>query len=343
MAQVLPISPPVASTTAEAVDLVFGIELVCAAGVVILIAGTILYFSFRYRRRSNDETPARIGTHSGLEVLWTTATFVLFTFFFFLGAGLYVHLRKPLRNAQQVYVVGKQWMWKIQHADGLREINQLHVPVGQPTELVMTSEDVIHDFFIPAFRIKQDVIPGSYTSEWFTATEPGTYHLFCAQYCGTNHSEMVGTVVVLTPADYAAWRAGLGPAVPPADAGRELFSTYGCATCHGQTAPSLAGLYMNQVPLSDGTTVIADDDYLRTSIIDPGAQIVAGYPNIMPSYRGQLTPEQINALVEYVKILQVAKSSPTTRPGNESPLIHQLPNLPPAQVRPEVLPPGGPQ
>ncbi|HEX4125061.1 MAG TPA: cytochrome c oxidase subunit II, partial [Tepidisphaeraceae bacterium] len=221
MAQLLPFSPPAASNVAKSIDLVFGIELACATFVVVLIAGLMLYFSFRYRRRSHEETPPRIATHNGLEVLWTTATFALFTFFFFMGAGLYVHIKKPLKNAQEVYVVGKQWMWKIQHADGLREIDELHVPVGQPIQLVMTSEDVIHDFFIPAFRLKMDVIPGSYTSEWFTATEPGTYHLFCSQYCGMNHSLMVGHVIVLTQADYNAWRAGLGPTITPAQSGRQ--------------------------------------------------------------------------------------------------------------------------
>jgi cytochrome c oxidase subunit 2 len=337
MAQLLPIQPPSASTVSASVDRIFAIELICSVFVVLLVAGLLLGFAIVYRRRSTEDSPPRIGTHYGLEALWTGATFLLFTGFFFLGAGLYVRMKRPPENAQQIYVVGKQWMWKIQHADGLREINQLHVPVGQTTELVMTSEDVIHDFFIPAFRIKQDVIPGSYTSQWFTATKPGTYHLFCSQYCGTDHATMVGEVVVLTRADYDKWRAGVGPTESPAESGRLLFSSYGCIQCHGQTAPTLAGLYMSPVHLNDGSTVIADDEYLRRSIIDPNAQIVAGYPAIMPGYRGQLTPEQVNTLVEYIKILKTAES-PATMPADAAPLLHQLPNLPPAQGRPEVIP-----
>lgn len=338
MADLLPLSPPNASTTANSVDLVFGIELLCSMFVVLLVAGLLLYFSLRYRRRSEQESPPRIGTHYGLEALWTGATFALFTGFFFMGAGLYVRMKRPPLSTQKVYVVGKQWMWKIQHADGLKELNQLHVPVGRPTQLIMTSEDVIHDFFIPAFRIKQDVVPGSYSSEWFLATKPGVYHLFCSQYCGTNHAAMIGQVIVLTQADYDAWRDGVGPATSPREAGRKLFTDYGCVSCHGQTAPTLAGLYMTRVRLQDGSIALADEEYLRRSITDPGAQIVAGYSPIMPSYRGQLTPEQINALVEYIEFLGAARSPATTRSDDDGLLPQRLQNLPPAQRRPEVAP-----
>ena len=343
MATLLPISPPSASSIAGTVDGVFAIELLCSAFVVLLVAGLIVFFSIRYRRRSAQDSPPRIGTHYGLEVLWTGATFLLFSGFFFMGAFVYVRMKKPPLSAQPVYVVGKQWMWKIQHADGLRELNQLHVPVGQPTQLIMTSEDVIHDFFIPAFRVKQDVLPGSYSSEWFTATVPGVYHLFCSQYCGMNHASMVGEVIVLTQADYDAWRAGIGPVTPPAEAGRKIFADYGCISCHGQNAPSLAGLFMSQVRLQDGTSVLADENYLRRSILDPNAQIVAGYPAIMPTYRGQLTPEQINSLVEYIKLLGTTAtvataSAPTTEPTDDHSLPRRLSDLPPAESRPEAFP-----
>ena len=355
MPNTLPFQPPTASTVALSVDHLFFIELAISIAVMLLVGALILTFSILYRRRSPDDTPPRMGTHYFLEGFWTFATFLLFTAMFFLGAGLYVHMKQPPAHAQQVYVVGKQWMWKIQHPDGIREINQLHVPVGVPTELVMTSEDVIHDFFVPAFRIKQDVLPGSYSSEWFTATLPGTYHLFCSQYCGTDHSQMVGDVIVLAQRDYDDWRAGVGTAPSPARAGRKLFADYGCATCHGQVAPTLAGLYMSQVKLSDGSTVLADDDYIRRSIVDANFQIVAGYPAIMPSFRGQLSPEQVNTLVEYVKLLQSAKAmpdatvptttskatpptvSPPTAAGDAT-LLHRLQNLPPAQIRPDVVP-----
>jgi cytochrome c oxidase subunit 2 len=337
MAQLLPFSPPNASSVADTVDRVFAIELTASVFVVLLVAGLIIGFSIKYRRRSPDDSPPRIGTHYGLEAGWTLATFILFTSFFFLGAGLYVRLKKPPESAEKVYVVGKQWMWKIQHADGVKEINQLHVPVGRPIELVMTSEDVIHDFFVPAFRIKQDVIPGSYTSEWFTATQPGVYHLFCAQYCGTDHATMVGQVIVLTPADYQAWLSGVGTAADPLEDGRRVFTTYGCISCHGQTAPTLAGLYRSRVKLTDGSTVLADDDYLRRSILDPNSQIVAGYRPIMPSFREQLSPEQVNSLVEYIKALATARSS-TTQPSDDGSLPHRLPDLQPSQGRPPAAP-----
>lgn len=341
METILPISPPNASRISDSVDALFAIELAFSALTILLIAGLILYFSWRYRRRSPHDTPAVIGHHYGLEAFWSGATFVAFTCFFFMGAALYVSMKDPPEHAQEVYVVGKQWMWKIQHADGLREINELHVPVGQPTKLIMTSEDVVHDFFVPAFRMKQDVIPGSYTSAWFTATEPGVYHVFCAQYCGAEHSLMVGSVIVLTQADYDSWRAGLGPVATPAEAGRKLFVSYGCSQCHGQTAPGLAGLYLSHVKLQDGSTVVADDDYLRRSIVDPGAQIVAGFPPIMPTYRSQLTGEQVNALIEYIKSLKSARGPSATQPANDSSLLHVTPDLPPAQRRPEVQPPPG--
>jgi cytochrome c oxidase subunit 2 len=341
MAQLLPFSPPNASTVADTVDRVFAIELTASILVVLLVAGLIIGFSIKYRRRSPDDSPPRIGTHYGLEAAWTLATFILFTSFFFLGAGVYVRLKKPPESAEKVYVVGKQWMWKIQHADGVKEINQLHVPVGRPIELVMTSEDVIHDFFVPAFRIKQDVIPGSYSSEWFTATQPGVYHVFCAQYCGTDHATMVGQVIVLTPADYQAWLNGVGTAADPLEDGRRVFKTYGCMSCHGQTAPTLAGLYMSRVKLTDGSTVVADDDYLRRSIVDPNSQIVAGYFPIMPSFRDQLTPEQLNSVVEYIKALSPAKSAATqpARPSDDGSLPHVLPDVPPSQGRPQATPP----
>ena len=187
-------------------------------------------------------------------------------------------MKQPLNDAMVIHVVGKQWMWKIQHPEGTREINELHVPIGRPVKLILTSQDVIHDFSIPAFRIKQDVVPGSYVTEWFTPTRVGEYHLFCSQYCGTGHAQMVGSVMVMNASDYQAWLAGIVPAESPAASGYRLFTSWGCAACHGERAPTMAGLYMSQVLLSDGSTVVADEDYLRESIIEPAAKIVAGYP-----------------------------------------------------------------
>jgi cytochrome c oxidase subunit II len=205
-----------------------------------------------------------------------------------------------------VYVVAKQWMWKLEHADGQREINELHVPVDRDVKLIMTSQDVIHSFYVPAFRIKQDVLPGRYTTLWFKATKPGRYHLFCAEYCGTQHSGMGGDIVVMEPRDYAQWMAG-GPSAPLQDTGKQLFSSLGCATCHRfdvqGRGPNLQGVYNKPVLLEDGRTVIADENYVRESILNPTAKIVNGFKPVMPTFQGIVSDEQLNALVAYVKSL----------------------------------------
>jgi cytochrome c oxidase subunit 2 len=208
-------------------------------------------------------------------------------------------------------VVGKQWMWKIQHQEGPSEINTLHVPLGQPVRLVMTSEDVIHSFYVPAFRLKQDVIPGRYTYLWFQATKVGEYHLFCAEFCGTNHSEMRGSVIVMQPSDYQKWLNNSSVGQPLAEEGKQLFTQLGCAHCHapesGVQAPNLNGLFGQTVPLSNGASVQADEDYIRQSIFFPKAKVVAGYTPIMPTYEGKLTEEQVLQLVAYIKSIGVSQ------------------------------------
>ena len=217
-------------------------------------------------------------------------------------------MSKPPANADEIYVVGKQWMWKIQHADGRREINELHIPVGRPVKLVMTSQDVIHDFFVPAFRTKQDVVPGRYTTEWFTPTKPGKYHLFCSQYCGTNHATMGGWIYVMEPEEHARWLAQRHRPMSLAAQGERVFHTLGCSGCHAENskihAPLLLnGIYGKPVPLSDGTVVIADDQYLRDSILLPNKQIAAGYEPLMPTYQSQISEEDLTALIAYLKSL----------------------------------------
>jgi cytochrome c oxidase subunit 2 len=254
------------------------------------------------------------------------------------GARVFLDAHRPPAGAMEIYVIGKQWMWKIQHPEGRREINMLHVPLGRPVELIMTSQDVIHDFAVPAFRIKQDVLPGMYTTEWFVATQLGRYHLFCDQYCGTDHSQMIGTVVVCTPSEYEQWLAGDPSAVAPAIAGKQLFQTYGCMSCHGQYGPTLAGLYGRPVTVIDENgrqrTVTADDAYLRESIIYPDAKLVLGYPNRMPSFKSTLSEEQILDLIEYIKSLSGAADvapysgpavGPATQPSNAEPRIGNPP------------------
>jgi len=245
--------------------------------------------------------------------------------FFIWGAVIFFQERTPPADATEVYVVAKQWMWKIEHMEGQREINELHVPTGQNVKLIMTSQDVIHSFFIPAFRIKQDVLPGRYTTLWFKATVPGRYHLFCAEYCGTNHSGMGGDIVVMEPQDYAQWMAG-GASAPLQETGKQLFAALGCATCHRfdvqGRGPNLTGLYNTDVVLEDGRTVKADENYVRESILNPTAKIVKGFKPVMPAFQGIVSDEQLNALVAYVKSLAQPppgtaglQNQPATSPG----------------------------
>jgi len=224
---------------------------------------------------------------------------------FLWGAALFVRNGVPPAGATEIFVVGKQWMWKIQYPDGRRDINELHVPVGVPTKLTMASEDVIHDFAIPAFRIKKDVVPGHYTTLWFTATKTGRYHLYCDQYCGTSHSAMVGWVTVMEPAQYSQWLSGSGGGGKSlAATGADLYKQYACNTCHDiGRGPSFVGLYGTSVKLSNGQTVLADDAYIRESILNPSAKIVAGYTPLMPTFQGQLGEEQILQLTAYIKSL----------------------------------------
>ena len=214
----------------------------------------------------------------------------------------------PAAKSTEIFVIGKQWMWQLQHPEGVREINELHVPVGRPIKLTMTSEDVIHDFFIPAFRVKKDVVPGKYTSLWFQATKTGQYHLFCAQYCGVSHALMRGEVIVMEPQDYERWLSGSKKANSMAASGAQLYDQYACITCHGAgKGPAFNDLYMSKVRLQDGSTVAADETYLRESILFPSAKIVESYPAIMPTYKGQLTEEQILQLIAYIKSLGSAE------------------------------------
>ena len=333
------------------VDLLFFFELAVSAFFVMLIAGLVVYFSIKYRRRSDDEIPPYTPPNPMIEAMYFIVPFLIMLVMFFWGGYVYVRAKQPPANAMQINVIGKQWMWKVQHPEGPREINALHIPIGRPIKLEMTSQDVIHDFGIPAFRIKQDVLPGYYSTEWFVATTPGEYHIFCDQYCGDLHSKMIGTVVAMEPAAYQAWLAGTIPNEPPAVSGARLFQSYGCAACHGQRAPTLAGLYMSKVKLDDGREVIADDDYLRESIVEPAAKLVAGYGPIMPTFRGQLTEEQIFDLIEYIKSLGAAMNNaipgaspagPQTQPAGPVNGYRPdlLPDQPPARQPPDYTPQG---
>jgi len=301
-----PLLPESASTVAGELDLLFWYMTGVSLFFVALIAVLLFVFAVRYRRREGREAKAIEG-HVGLEVVWSVIPLVLALSFFGWGADLYFRMKTPPPDALEIYVVGKQWMWKIQHQEGPREINEPHVPVNQPVKLTMTSEDVIHSFFVPAFRVKQDVLPGRYTTLWFEATETGTYHLFCTEYCGTEHAAMGGRVVVMEPRDYQVWLGGGESGESLAAAGERLFNQLGCQTCHaeqpGARGPALRGLYGSEVELASGQTVVADEAYLRESILDPGARVVAGYEVLMPTYEGQLSEEGILQLIAYIRAL----------------------------------------
>lgn len=270
----------------------------------VLIFGLIFFFAIKYRRRSADEIPAQIEGNLPLEITWTVIPTLLCVVMFVWASLLFLRNSRPPTASMEIFVIGQQWMWKVQHPEGVQEINELHVPVGVPIELTMTSRDVIHDFGIPAFRIKKDVLPGQYTTEWFRATRTGRFHLFCDQYCGTGHSAMIGWVIVMEPTDYARWLGGGVAGKSMADTGAELYERYGCNTCHSTgKGPSFVGLYGSTVMLSDGRTVVADDTYLRNSILTPASQRVVGYAPVMPTFQGQLEEQQILQLTAYIKSL----------------------------------------
>jgi cytochrome c oxidase subunit 2 len=295
--------PDQAATNAQEVDPIFFYLTGISGLMSIAIATLIVVFAITYRRRSPYDRPPAIHTHLPLEIAWSVIPLFVFISFFVWGASVYFKQFTPTADAMEISVLGKQWMWKLQHPQGRREINELHVPLGKPVKLNMISQDVIHSFFVPAFRMKQDVLPGRYTVQWFTPSKIGEYHLFCAEYCGTLHSNMIGTVYVMDPAAYQAWLAGAPADESPVAAGERLYIKFSCNACHGIKAPTLAGLIGREVKFTTGETITADENYIRESILNSTARIVAGYGPLMPSYRGQLSEEQIMQLIAYIKSL----------------------------------------
>lgn len=318
MFDTFPLWPARASTTAGGVDALFIFLVILSSLVTVAIFTAIVVFAVQYRRR-RGVLAEQIEGSTALEVTWSVIPLFIFFVIFMWGALIYFRERTPPRGATEVYVVAKQWMWKLQHEEGQREINELHVPVGRDVKMILTSQDVIHSFYVPAFRIKQDVLPGRYTTAWFRATKAGTYHLFCAEYCGSQHSGMIGQVVVLEPAQYQAWLSGGGAAGSMASDGHNMFLQLGCSTCHRSDTqgrgPNLEGLYGKPVQLEDGRVVTADENYIRESILTPSAKIVSGFKPIMPVFQGLVSEEQLNALVAYVKSLN---QSPTGAAGGST-------------------------
>lgn len=295
-----------------------GLLVVCGAAF-FLICALIFVFGIRYRKEAPTNRKLKNSESLALEWGWTIATLVLFLGLFFWGVIIYFRMHVPPLSASEISVVGKQWMWKFQHPNGRREINELHIPVSQPILLKMISQDVIHSLFVPEFRLKQDVLPGRYTKAWFQASEAGTFHLFCTQYCGTMHAQMIGRVVVLTDQDYERWLAGEGaenPHVKPISIeqrGQKLFDKLGCISCHAsgtaRIGPPLEGLYGSKVRLTTKKVVVADDNYIRESILDPNAKVVDGFQPLMPSFRGRVTEEELLDLVAYIKSLTLDKNT----------------------------------
>ena len=324
-----PLFPQQASVQAGQVDAIYFFMVAVTAFFSLLIGSLVVFFAFKYRRRHKDEIGVAIHGSLPLELLWTFIPLGIVMVMFVWGAWVFFGLYRPPANAMEIFVVGKQWMWKVQHMDGQREINELHVPVGRPVKLVMGSEDVLHSYFIPDFRVKADVIPGRYNTLWFTATKPGQYHLFCAEYCGTKHSGMVGRIIAMEPADFQAWLGGGQAEDSPVATGAKLFTDLACHTCHaGDTqgrGPVLNGVYGKPVELQGGAKVMADDAYIRESIVNPQAKIVAGFQPIMPTFQGMVTEEQLLQLVAYIRWLggQGTSTAPSgsaapTQPQNTS-------------------------
>lgn len=309
-----PIAPPKASNFAPEFDALYGL-LSLLTGVFTLIVGVVVFiFITKYRRGRKADRTNPVNDHLKIELVWTIIPTLLGLAVFAWGAKLYIEMRTPPKDAYEVFVIGKQWMWHVQHPNGVRENNELHVPIGVPVRLTMISQDVIHGFYIPAFRVQYHVVPGRYTTMWFTATKEGKYNLFCTIHCGTQHSEMGGFVYAMPQNRFSQWLANGGnrfqrPALTMADQGKQLFDKLACSTCHGAQdtlqGPSLAGIFGKTRRFTDGSTTVADESYLRESIISPYNRITQGYDKTMPVYllRSQVTEENIRQLIEYIKSL----------------------------------------
>lgn len=317
----IPLFPEAASSFASEVDALYLFIVAVSAFFTVAVSAAVVFFAFRYRRKHPEEIGAHIEGSLPLELLWSIIPTIIAMVMFAWGAKLFYEMRRAPAESMQIYAVGKQWMWKFQHAGGQREINELHVPVGRPIKVLVTSEDVLHDLYFPSFRTKIDAIPGRYQTMWFEATKPGRYHIFCAEYCGTKHSGMIGTVIVMEPQQYQDWLAGGGSEGTMAERGAKLFNDLACNTCHldsGQgRGPSLKDIVGKQVELAGGQTAIVDEGYLRESILNSQAKIVKGFTPLMPTFQGLVSEEGLAALIEHIKSLspQAGANAPASVPA----------------------------
>ncbi len=315
----IPFLPPSASSVSGEVDAFYFFMVAVTAFFSLLVFGLVVFMAVKYRRKSDQDQPRAILGSVPLEIVWTAIPFLIGMVMFGWSAKIFFTIMTPPEDAIEMYATGKQWMWKIQHRNGKREINELHVPVGQAIKLKMTSEDVIHSFFVPAFRTKMDVLPGRYTTTWFRPTKVGKYHLFCTEYCGTKHSGMIGWVYVMQPEDYQKWLQGDSGEGTLAQRGEKLFNELGCANCHRTDGkgrgPSLVGVAGEMVELERGAKVLADEEYLRESILNPQAKLVAGYQGIMPVFQGLVSEDQLLQLIEYLKSIGKTQKAPAAKPA----------------------------
>ncbi len=315
--------PAQASTFARDVDNLYLFLIAVSAIFALGVTVAVVIFGAVYRRRHSGEVGARIEGNLPLELLWSAIPAMIAMVMFGWGASLFFHVRTPPEEALSIYAVGKQWMWKFQHLEGQREINELHVPVGRPIKVTVTSEDVVHSLYFPSFRTKIDAIPGRYTQLWFEPTQTGTYHIFCAEFCGTNHSGMIGSVIVMTPSDYQAWLSSGGVEGTLVERGERLFQDLACNTCHLDTnqgrGPSLKDIVGKTIALADGSTVVADEGYLRESILNSQAKVVQGYQPLMPVFQGLVSEDNLVSLVEYVKSLSPTATTPAAAPVPTAP------------------------
>ena len=322
-----PLFPERASQLAWQVDGLYFLLVAVSAFFTLLIFAFIFFFAVKYRESAHPRAEQIEGSLS-LELAWTLIPLGICMIFFAWGSLIFFQEARPPKGSMEIYVVAKQWMWKFEHEGGQREIDQLHVPLGSDVKMIMSSQDVIHSFYVPAFRVKADVLPGRFTQTWFHPTQAGTYHLFCAEYCGTQHSGMIGEVIVMEPAAYQAWLTGGGTSGLLSANGQQLFQQLGCSTCHRfdtqGRGPNLAGVFGKPVQLVDGRTVVADENYVRESILNPGAKIVAGFKPIMPTFQGQVSEEGLMALVAYIKSLGQPQQG---EPGSNRPPVSASSNV----------------
>lgn len=330
-----PLFPQQASNLAPEVDNLYFFVTAVTAFFALLVAVAVIIFAVRFRDPTGEKVGAPITGSIALELSWSIIPFVISMAIFGWATVVFFHLVRAPDQTLEIYSTGKRWMWRFQHIDGQSEINQLHVPLGRPVKVIFTSEDVLHSLYIPAFRVKADAIPGRYSSVWFTPTRVGEYHLFCAEYCGTKHSGMIGSVVVMEPNAYQAWLSGSGDAMSMAARGEQLFQQLGCVGCHlndgSGRGPSLVGKYGVQEMLANGTTVVVDDTYIRESILTPQSKLVAGYGPVMPTFQGQVNEQGLMSLIEFIQ------SIPTTgqQPAAAQPSTAGVPASAPAQGGPK--------